>query len=602
MARSRADEQRKRTLREEVEQAIRRHAWLARLEGGLSWSDLPHAVSTRVVNGQYVQLNVNRRYSVDEWVWWIGHARLHIALGHPWDVRRPHEHPIPFATARCLLVNDLLFQLGVGRPPTQDGRPLTREILPERQVDRLVEYLQRGIPEHWSDCGGVTGEHDLCGSPPAYTAADLANPWRKPYTREHCASVFAQAIREALADSIDRAGGAVPTDDLGNLVRGPAALAARWIRAHLPMIGALLDRYRVITDLEVCRRENIQVAAISDTTLEIYLNPANLNGTAEYCFVLAHELLHAGLRHSDRCGGRDPEYWNAACDFVINGWLVEMGVGKPPAIGGLYDPALQGRSAEQVYDQIHATLSRKELSGFAAGGDLRQRPNGLATDWADLDSWCRNVLLNGLELHESHQRGSLPAGLVEAVRALAHPPISWDVELARWFEREIGIIPQRRSYARASRRQMATPDIPRPRWVSQEDDSNSSTFAAIIDTSGSMDRMLLGKALGAVASYAQAREVRKVRVIYCDAAAYDAGWMAPEQLLDRVEVRGRGGTILQNGIDQLDRADDFPKAGPALIITDGYCDRFTCRRTHALLVPAGGRLPFVPKGEVFRMR
>jgi predicted metal-dependent peptidase len=131
--------------------------------------------------------------------------------------------------------------------------------------------------------------------------------------------------------------------------------------------------------------------------------------------------------------------------------------------------------------------------------------------------------------------------------------------------------------------------------------SDQATFATIIDTSGSMDRGLLGKALGAVASYAQAREVRRVRMIWCDAAAYDAGWIAPEQLLERIEVRGRGGTVLQAGIDLLERADDFPKRGPVLIITDGWCDHFICRRVHALLIPAGARLPFTPKGEVFRM-
>lgn len=47
-------------------------------------------------------------------------------------------------------------------------------------------------------------------------------------------------------------------------------------------------------------------------------------------FVIAHELLHAGLRHDTRGGGRDPWLWNVACDYVINGWLAEMDVGDRP--------------------------------------------------------------------------------------------------------------------------------------------------------------------------------------------------------------------------------------------------------------------------------
>jgi hypothetical protein len=38
------------------------------------------------------------------------------------------------------------------------------------------------------------------------------------------------------------------------------------------------------------------------------------------------------------------------------------------------------------------------------------------------------------------------------------------------------------------------------------------------------------------------------------------------------------------------------------VITDGYCDALRVRREHAYLVPEGARLPFTPKGPVFRLR
>jgi predicted metal-dependent peptidase len=124
----------------------------------------------------------------------------------------------------------------------------------------------------------------------------------------------------------------------------------------------------------------------------------------------------------------------------------------------------------------------------------------------------------------------------------------------------------------------------------------------VLDTSGSMDRKLLAKALGAIASYSLARDVNAVRLVFCDAAAYDQGYVPPETIAHRVRVEGRGGTVLQPGLDLIDRAPDFPKDGPVLIITDGWCDRLRIRRDHAYLMPGEGRLPFVPKGEVFRIR
>jgi hypothetical protein len=75
-----------------------------------------------------------------------------------------------------------------------------------------------------------------------------------------------------------------------------------------------------------------------------------------------------------------------------------------------------------------------------------------------------------------------------------------------------------------------------------------------------------------------------------------------EEIADQVQVKGRGGTVLQPGINLLDKAEDFPSSTPLLIITDGYCDRLSIRREHAFLLPTGSSLPFVPRGEVLRIK
>lgn len=114
-----------------------------------------------------------------------------------------------------------------------------------------------------------------------------------------------------------------------------------------------------------------------------------------------------------------------------------------------------------------------------------------------------------------------------------------------------------------------------------------------------MDRRLLGKALGAIASYAASRDVVAARVVYCDAAPYDAGYLSPDDLAGRVRLSGRGGTVLQPAITLLENAEDFPAAAPVLVITDGWCDPLRIRREHAYLVPQGAQLPFQPRGPVF---
>jgi predicted metal-dependent peptidase len=117
-----------------------------------------------------------------------------------------------------------------------------------------------------------------------------------------------------------------------------------------------------------------------------------------------------------------------------------------------------------------------------------------------------------------------------------------------------------------------------------------------------MERSLLARALGAIASYSVSRDVPAVRVVFCDAQAYDQGYLRPEDIAQTVKVRGRGGTVLQPGIDLLSRALDFPKTAPLLIITDGECDVLSFKgRKHAFLMPAHSRLPFTPRGQVFKM-
>jgi predicted metal-dependent peptidase len=209
----------------------------------------------------------------------------------------------------------------------------------------------------------------------------------------------------------------------------------------------------------------------------------------------------------------------------------------------------------------------------------------------------------GLELHQSSGRGLLPGGLVEEIKALNHPPIPWDVALGEWLDAFFDPVETRRTFARASRRQSASPDIPLPARAPPRESAPERTFGVVLDSSGSMDRITLARALGAIRAYALSREVRGVRLVQCDAIAHDSGFIAPDDLLESVEIRGRGGTVLMPGVRMLEAAPDFPRSAPILVITDGECDILTIRREHAFLVAGDGlRLPFRPQGPIFRMR
>ena len=531
-----------------------------------------------------VLVHPTRRGTPDEWAYVLAHCLLHLGFGH-FDVR---DNPLEWNAACDCFIAQLLASLKLGRAPREYLCPTEYSTGTEQQLYRRI--LDRGV---WPGYVGDMVEVSL--EAPAYG-------------RE---AKWGELLAVGLADAVDSAvrvaAGVEPTLGSSESKVGRLQSAREWLINSYPLIGSLLAAFTLVEDARVCMQEGISVAAIDDQIREIYISPGAALDEEECRFVLAHEVLHAGLRHAARRQGRDPFLWNVSADYTINGWLIEMGIGTPPSVGMLHDPALRGMSAESIYDLIVTDLRRYRkvatLRGIGAGDMLERRSSEWwsSTEGMDLDAFYRRALAQGLLYHEDQGRGLLPAGLIEEIRALALPPIPWDVELARWFDERFPPLEKVRSYARPSRRQASTPDIPRPSYVVPPGAYEGRTFGVVLDTSGSMGRNLLAKALGSIASYAVSRDVPLVRVVFCDAAPYDQGYMPAEAIADRVKVRGRGGTILQPGIDLLEKAGDFPKEGPVLIITDGRCDVLTVRRDHAFLIPEGHDLPFVPKGKVFRI-
>lgn len=103
-------------------------------------------------------------------------------------------------------------------------------------------------------------------------------------------------------------------------------------------------------------------------------NPAFIDNISdpELLFVLSHEVLHVLLGHCFRVNGKDLDDWNAACDYVVNLILVDLGLKAPESI--LLDEKYRGMSAEEVYyflrkdrDQQHQKRSQQKQSTQGQG-------------------------------------------------------------------------------------------------------------------------------------------------------------------------------------------------------------------------------------------
>ncbi|HAE53051.1 MAG TPA: hypothetical protein DCG30_07350 [Ruminococcus sp.] len=569
-------------------------------------SRLGKNIPAKVSSSGVVYLNKDCDRQPKEWAYIIAHCMLHLSFGHFDAERMPgywqqisekqkkwvNKYDSELWNVACdIFISRFLADIKFGKTDIDILKLSAYNSVSDEL--KIYEYLvNNNSPVNFSVFGTAGEFPDMIGTD---------NPLTYPYGKNEYVTAFAYALAYSVHSVIRQASN--NTDD--SLKKDSVMQrAADWFINHYPLLGGLATGFKIVETINRADLNDIEIAAVNVINGEIYVNPAAGLSFEEWKFVLAHEYLHAGLQHHARRNGREPYLWNIACDFVINDWLHEMQIGIMPQNGLMYDETLKNMSAEEIYDILTDNIRKNsKLNTFRGYGKGDIIDKGWSPDMnkpTTLDDFCKNALRSGLEYHTSTGRGYIPAGLIEEIKALSMPPVPWDVELAKWFDTWFMPVEKHRTYARPSRRQSSTPDIPRPSWIRPEIPEYSRTYAVIIDTSGSMSPEMIGKALGAAASYSVSKDVPLVRVVFCDAQAYDIGYIAPEDIAGRVMVKGRGGTILQPAVDLIENAKDFPKNGPVLIITDAGIEHdLKVHYEHAFLIPEGASLPFRPRGKVF---
>jgi len=115
-------------------------------------------------------------------------------------------------------------------------------------------------------------------------------------------------------------------------------------------------------------------------------------------------------------------------------------------------------------------------------------------------------------------------------------------------------------------------------------DEFSEKYTGCID----MSTRVLGTCYDMFSSDAEHQEIKSV----VSEVAKEYGFSEACIRLDGIEYPA---------IALLEHAEDFPKEGPILIITDGYCERLRISRKHTFIIPKSNQLPFLPRGQVFRI-
>ncbi len=368
----------------------------------------------------------------------------------------------------------------------------------------------------------------------------------------------------------------------------------------------------------------------------------------------AHEVLHVVCGHHVRRDGRDEGLWNRACDYAVNGILLDAGFTLPA--GFLDAPEHRGRTAEDIY----AVLSRMqeeekgggtgdkaqgeaEASGARSGASGDQPEDAPATqrrsdpeqappelpegDDGDGRGGDRTGEGEGRDNVETSFSGevrdhpALQGDASDAARRRAERDLRIDLGQAVQGARFMGDLPAGlerlagqalhppldwRTLLRRFIRQCTANDYswtpPNRRYVHMG--LHLPELVLVIDSSGSVDDAALARFCGEVSAILQDFDTR-LTVIYCDCAVQEVLYLTRWDLPLRLTPRGGGGTDYRPAFARVDA--DGLRPACLICLTDLECNRFPAPPPYPVLwastrpVGAGSSDDAPPFGEVLTL-
>jgi predicted metal-dependent peptidase len=315
--------------------------------------------------------------------------------------------------------------------------------------------------------------------------------------------------------------------------------------------------------------------------------------------VLAHEILHALLRHHERSGGKNLETWGQAADMAINAALVQSDIKIPPA--GLLPPR---ENFEDAAEELYELLDKQEIpkaknydpnkvgqgcmpkkSAPGQGEDQDENSDGEGSGSGQSDDPGDGQGQEGGESGQAEGQCSSP-GTERAwgemlAQAQVHARGTGSAKvLARLFKPKpiktqwaklLNKIARRanarggrdnQTWSRINRRSFEG-DFTLPGWQ-----SNRPAIAAIIDSSGSVSDEMLRASITSVIDCVKFSGVRCFLALH-DGECYYADWIRPETSVEQLSrlCGQRGGTDPKGAFKAIGEAKG--RFDACVYLTDG---------------------------------
>lgn len=353
------------------------------------------------------------------------------------------------------------------------------------------------------------------------------------------------------------------------------------------------------------------------------LPPIKLAGLA------AHVVMHPACNHHKRRQNRDPKMWNRACDYAINGILLDADIILPD--GYLHHEQYQDKSAENIYKilcraagddsdesakAVPEEQQKQEQSieeeeenetrvkdgqgdeddsddampdgdpGLA--GEVRDEPDESSSgdeEFTEID-WDEAIIQAA---HNAREMGKLTGELARFIEKKINPRLCWQELLSRFIERSA-----RSDYSWLT---------PNRRYIHQNlylpslQNSELREVIVAIDTSGSVKDTELTKFSVEVSALME-QYPATIHLIYCDMKIVHYETFDRSDLPITINPKGGGGTDYRPVFERVSRMGLTPAC--MIYMTDMECSRFPALEPSypVLWIKTGNSQQQPPFGEV----
>ncbi len=298
-------------------------------------------------------------------------------------------------------------------------------------------------------------------------------------------------------------------------------------------------------------------------------------------FLFGHEVLHVIYDHFGRRGDRDPQLWNVANDYAVNGDLKKHKVGEfITSVPCLYDAKYENKSSEEIYDHLYENAEKISLSdlldrvldehmegdeGEGSGdgsndGKPGKGPTRLTKEEREkIKDEIKEAVLSAAQTCDA---GNLPLGVKRIIQNLTEPKMNWRELLRMQLE---STIKSDYTWQRSSRKGWHVDAV-----MPGMKNTDMIDIMIFMDMSGSIGDAQGRDFLSEVRGIMESFDAYRIHIACFDTEVYNAQIYTSENLesIDQYDLQGGGGTDFECMFRYMKDNEIEPRR--LVVFTDGY--------------------------------